>query len=154
MGGRLSDQNRSRLMVQAAELAVAGHSRREIAEALGVAGSTLARWRERDEWHQHLVRLRKQIVDDAASSLGALIPLALKTIKEAIEAGDAKLAHQLLRDSGALSATGELHGMSAGRLGGTGRGGGPGGVQIQVNLVQKPNTYESERTVEADVVDG
>jgi len=72
-----------------------------VAEAIGANRSTITEWRNHNVYFQaELNKRRKEVWETTIDEMRSLLSGALKTVKQAIDQGDAKIALEVLKMAG------------------------------------------------------
>lgn len=126
---------RTEMREKALTLLAEDRPRNEIASKCQISLSTLYRWMEEPKFKQLIEKRRQQIAFDVIQSSASTINEAAQVVKMAIlgeleDKDRAKLAFDVLKETGALRTTGTAIGMEAKNQGNADGG----GVSVVINL--------------------
>ena len=100
----VTEANKTQLndkQLQAIDLILIGNTDDQVAKYVGVNRSTVNQWKNHNIYFQaELNRRRKEIWEATLDELRSLLSGALRTIKQAIDQGDAKIALEVLKMAG------------------------------------------------------
>ena len=79
----------------AADLLARGKTCREVARALGIAEKTLYNWRKRPAVQRAIYNMQQELIESSESQHGALMPEAIATLTEIMNAPEARASDRI-----------------------------------------------------------